>query len=148
MVLLVLTSCCSALYESTHPTLVSECFHESLSNLNCVSLFVLLIVVSFYSAADCSVGISSVASNVVTMSSLSSIMSPQTSQPLSQLAARLSQGPQRPPSPHQLRNLLQRPQTSGGQGLLTSFGGQETSVTQMGSGTPISTTKVWVPGIP
>ena len=144
------------MYESTQPPLVSECSHKSLSNLSCVSLFVLLlIVVSFYSAADCSVGNScSVASNVVTMSSsLSSIMSPQPSssqQPLSQLAARLSQGPQRPPSPHQLRNLLQRPQTSGGQGL-TSYGGQEAGgggVTQMGSGTPISTTRVWVPGIP
>ena len=48
-----------------------------------------------------------------------------------------------------MRNLLQRP-TSGGQGL-TSYGGQEPGgggiVTQMASGTPISTTKVWVPGI-
>ena len=119
-----------------------------------LSLFVLLIVVLFHSASDSSVANTSVASNVV-MSSLSSAsMSPVTSQPpvpLSQLAARLAQGPQRPPSPHQLRNLLQRP-TSGGQGQgLTSYGGQEPGgggiVTQMASGTPISTTKVWVPGI-
>ena len=62
---------------------------------------------------------------------------------MSQLAKRLSQPPvplNRPGpsnSPQQLRNLLQRPISSVCEGML---------VTKM-SGTPISTTKVWVPGM-
>ena len=116
-----------------------------------------MLIVVLFNSADSSVAISSAASNVV-MSSLSSTMSSllsPTSQPpvpLSQLAARLSQGPQRPGpavSPQQLRSLLQRPTSGGGVSSYGGHGGQEQGggVTQMSSGTPISTTKVWVPGI-
>ena len=63
--------------------------------------------------------------------STTSLISPSSSQgsarPMSQLAARLSQ------PTDQLRTLLQRPISS------------DTLVSQAG-GTPISTTKVWVPG--
>ena len=58
---------------------------------------------------------------------------------MSQLAARLS-APTRPQpagSPQQLRNLLQRPIT----------GPEVTGPVGAGGGAPVSTTKLWVPGI-
>ena len=67
---------------------------------------------------------------------------PSQNPQMSQLAQRLSQPlapinrPGPPNSPQQLMNLLQRPISSVGEGML---------VTQM-SGTPLSTIKVWVPG--
>ena len=66
------------------------------------------------------------------------------SQPgLSQLAQRLTQPlpprPGPPQSPQQLRNLLQRPPTSSP--------GEAMILTQASAGTPISTAKVWMPGM-